>query len=276
MALSNYQLVLLDNLIYLGKFEELTKNLKENVNVGEVVYDLLEGNQISQYWKDELKEDQSENNPGQCLMKEDEWKSVLQAIADDPVLCSLVISDVVDADSDPTRENTNFRAACFTLPDTVQNIEETIIVFRGTHGVYTWNDNGEAAAIPDSNSQKEALDYVNTIGAKLNTNGTITVTGHSKGGNLAQYVAICANNLTVDRCVSFDGQGFSDEFFEAHKVAILANQDKLYSVNSSKDFVNPLMNTLVPEGLRMWEQDVENRNETAENLISQWWVKEAV
>ena len=249
MALSNYQLVLLDNLIYLGIFEEL----KGITTVEKVVRDLLDGKQIDQYWKDELNKDQSDkNNPGQCMMKEDEWIEVLRAIENDPVLCSLVISDVVDADSDPDRENTNFRAACFTLMDGEQNPEETVIVFRGTHGAYTWNDNGEGVTIPDSNSQKEALDYVNRIGAKLTTSGTITVTGHSKGGNLAQYIAICANNLTVDRCVSFDGQGFSNEFFETYKVAILANQDKLYSVNSSRDFVNPLMNTLVPEEHRMY------------------------
>lgn len=254
MALSNYQLVLLDNLIYLGKFEklaELGKSVQDKVTVKKVVDDLLNG-EISQYWKDELNKDQSINNPGQCMMDEDEWKEVLRAIENDPVLCSLVISDVVDADTDPTRENTNSRAACFTLMDGEQNPEETVIVFRGTHGAYTWNDNGEGAVVSDSNSQKEALDYVNRIGAKLTTNGTITVTGHSKGGNLAQYIAICANNLTVDRCVSFDGQGFSNEFFETYEVAILANQDKLYSVNSSRDFVNPLMNTLVPEEHRMY------------------------
>ena len=86
--------------------------------------DLLNGNQIHQYWKDELAKDQSDDkNPGQCMMKEDEWIEVLRAIANDPVLCSLVISDVVDADSDPDRENTNFRAACFTLMDGEQNPE---------------------------------------------------------------------------------------------------------------------------------------------------------
>ena len=40
MSLSNYQLVLLDNLIYLGKFEKLANNVKEEVNVGEVIDDL--------------------------------------------------------------------------------------------------------------------------------------------------------------------------------------------------------------------------------------------
>lgn len=46
MALSNYQLVLLDNLIYLGKFgklAELGKNVQDKVTVKKVVADLLNG-----------------------------------------------------------------------------------------------------------------------------------------------------------------------------------------------------------------------------------------
>lgn len=36
---------------------------------------------------------------------------------------------------------------------------------------------------------------------------TITVTGHSKGGNKAK-------DNSVDICIAFDGQGFSDEFID--------------------------------------------------------------
>lgn len=197
MALSNYQLVLLDNLIYLGIFEKL-KDKEETV--GRVIHQLLDENEIVNYWKDELKEDQSDSNPGQALMGESEWRALLKAISDDKDLCNMTISHVVDADTDPKREDANFRAACFSSED------ETVIVFRGTHGAYTWNDNGESATMVASNSQLEALEYVNILGAELSTNGTITVTGHSKGGNMAQFVTICANNLTIDRCLSFDGK----------------------------------------------------------------------
>ncbi len=50
-------------------------------------------------------------------MKKDEWLQILNAIAADPVLMGMTISNVVDADSDPDRENTNFRAACFSSGD---------------------------------------------------------------------------------------------------------------------------------------------------------------
>ena len=39
--------------------------------------------------------------------------------------------------------------------------------------------------------------------------------GHSKGGNLAVYAAVCADPETADeiRSANFDGPGFSEEFF---------------------------------------------------------------
>ena len=243
MALTNYQLILLDNLIYLNKMIEVNTKKGGECQVSEVITDLLgneklnkedsnneevssgeaddkepDNGEIDIYWKDELKQDQSDDNPGQCLMNLDEWKAVLTAIKNDKLLMSLKITNVFDSDSsaDPNvpSAGTNFRAACFS------NDEETVIVFRGTHGVYTWNDNGEGGYQADTASQQEALNYVNLLGANLTTSGKITVTGHSKGGNLAQYVTICAAYLVVDRCVSFDGQGFSNEDTVTSKTTI--------------------------------------------------------
>ncbi|MBO4998774.1 MAG: DUF2974 domain-containing protein [Lachnospira sp.] len=220
MALSNYQLILLDNLIYLNKIIKINKSNSENNNgntspesyVRDLITDLLDNKQIYDYWKDDLKEDQSIKNPGMCLMRLIEWKAVLTAIQNDETLMNMKISNVYDSDSsanpDQPSQGSNFRAACFS------NDEETVIVFRGTHGAYTWNDNGEGGYQATTRSQQEALNYVNLLGANLTTSGKITVTGHSKGGNLAQYVTICAANLVVDRCVSFDGQGFSNEIID--------------------------------------------------------------
>ncbi|MBO4998776.1 MAG: DUF2974 domain-containing protein [Lachnospira sp.] len=254
MALSNYQLVLLDNIIYLNKFVKIKEEI-ENRNtytIADFITDLLvdkktdeedkknddlssgeaddkepDNGEIDIYWKDELKQDQSDDNPGQCLMNLDEWKAVLTAIKNDKLLMSLKITNVFDSDSSANPNvpsaGTNFRAACFS------NDEETVIVFRGTHGAYTWNDNGEGGYQADTASQQEALYYVNLLGANLTTSGKITVTGHSKGGNLAQYVTICAANLVVDRCVSFDGQGFSNEDILTSKIIITLG---LYAMQS--------------------------------------------
>ena len=47
---------------------------------------------------------------------------------------------------------------------------------------------------------------------------SITVAGHSKGGNKAQYVTVLSDK--VDRCISMDGQGFSQEFIDKYYAEI--------------------------------------------------------
>ncbi|MDD5949087.1 MAG: hypothetical protein PUC39_05080 [Lachnospiraceae bacterium] len=73
LTLNNYELILLDNLVYLGKIVEIKKEEHGKILVSKMVDDLLKGD-IDNYWKDELKEDQSDDNPGQCLMKKEEME----------------------------------------------------------------------------------------------------------------------------------------------------------------------------------------------------------
>ena len=69
---------------------------------------------------------------------------------------------------------------------------------------------------------------------------TVTVTGHSKGGNKAKYIGILSD--TPDRAVSFDGQGFSDEFIEHYRRRIQKRQGIIENHNIDFDYVNILMN----------------------------------
>ena len=66
------------------------------------------------------------------------------------------------------------------------------------------------------------------------------MTGHSKGGNKAKYITLLDDS--VDRCVSFDGQGFSDEFMEKYEDQIAQNQHKIENNNVDYDYVNLLLN----------------------------------
>ena len=59
------------------------------------------------------------------------------------------------------------------------------------------------------------------------------MTGHSKGGNKAKYITLMDD--TVDHCVSFDGQGFSDEFMETYSDEIAARQHKIENHNVDYD-----------------------------------------
>ena len=53
------------------------------------------------------------------------------------------------------------------------------------------------------------------------------------------YIAILDDS--VDRCVSFDGQGFSDEFYEKYADQIAHNKNKIVNCSAESDYVNFLL-----------------------------------
>jgi len=120
------------------------------------------------------------------------------------------------------------------------------VAFRGTGGG-EWVDNAIAYAGADSQQQAEALRYFNQVvenfGVDYLGDHSLTVTGHSKGGNKAQYITLVSEygNL-IDNCYSFDGQGFSWEAIEEMKKSdkYLEQLEKMYSICGDNDFVNVL------------------------------------
>ncbi|MDE7432867.1 MAG: hypothetical protein K2N34_13255, partial [Lachnospiraceae bacterium] len=97
-----------------------------------------------------------------------------------------------------------------------------------TLDLVTWIENGKGAVESDTGEQKRELDfYEEAIAAARNylqnKDGdlNITVSGHSAGGNHAQYVTSVYKNQMgnnykevndIDRCVSFDGQDTIDNY----------------------------------------------------------------
>lgn len=104
------------------------------------------------------------------------------------------------------------------------------IVFHGT-GMGEWVDNFEGGFVSETDQQKRAIEFVESI-----DNNNLTVVGHSKGGNKAKYVALLLDKVT--RCVSFDGQGFSKEFMEEYAEKIKQNKYKITCYALGNDFVN--------------------------------------
>ena len=49
---------------------------------------------------------------------------------------------------------------------------------------------------------------------------------------------------SVDRVVSYDGQGFSDAFYNSNKKRITDNYNKIININASGDFVGLIMNSV--------------------------------
>ncbi len=138
---------------------------------------------------------------------------------------ALRITEVVNSEG--------IRGACFE-----NTAGEGTVVFRGTGGGYqSWVDNILGGYQKDTAMQKEAADFINQQCGRYSN---LTVAGHSKGGNLAQYVTVMCGNQ-VDRCVSYDGQGQSRNFILSNSEKVRQAQEKITSISAHNDFVNILL-----------------------------------
>lgn len=161
---------------------------------------------------------------GGCI-EASEWVNTIRYIKGSDTLKNLIVSGTME-----NMEGTTL-AYCFTESE---GDKEAIVAFKGTSGRKEWKDNIIGLLVADTLCQKEALDYINELDYE-----NITVTGHSKGGNKAMYVAITSEK--VKRCVAFDAQGFSDKFFNKYKAEILARGKNISNYSVSTDFVHPLL-----------------------------------
>ncbi|WP_252235466.1 Mbeg1-like protein [Clostridium sp. ZS1] len=212
--LNNSELLLLSNLIYL-KLNVFNENM-----VGDLIKSMLYKNNLNKaiLTRLECKE----------VVKKSEWLVVLKQIQENDKLNNLKIENIeVDANG--------VKAACF-----IDKQDKASVVFRGTKTIEEWGDNGKGSYMSDTTEQMGALNYINNLKYK-----NITVTGHSKGGNKAKYVALLSDK--VNRCISFDGQGFSNEFINKYHNEINANKDKVLSISAKYDYVNCLLNSINEE-----------------------------
>lgn len=114
------------------------------------------------------------------------------------------------------------------------------VVFEGTEGGEgEWADNFYGLTETDTESQEAAAAYVAEMLRRYNPTGKVVVSGHSKGGNSAMYVAIV--NPRVDDAYSFDGQGFGPGFLGEHAEDIARNRRKIHAYNYCGDFVSALL-----------------------------------
>ena len=141
-------------------------------------------------------------------------------------------------------------ACCFTTPD-----EDTVyVVYRGT-GDGEWPDNGLGMTQASTHQQEQALSYFEEVvlGMGINEQQRLVVTGHSKGGNKAQFVTMETRyHELVDVCYSVDGQGFSEAAVtgwqqEYGQAEYLERTDKIYGIYGENDFVSVLGNSIISE-----------------------------
>jgi len=103
-----------------------------------------------------------------------------------------------------------FQFSCITyiLPGGI-----TFIAFRGTdETMIGWQEDFAMALKHPVKGQLLSAQYVNEIAGSIH--GNFMVGGHSKGGNLAMYAAMCACDEArkrITKVYSFDGPGFRPE-----------------------------------------------------------------
>lgn len=220
--LTTEQVLLLNNIMYMnngGPFPDIADY--ENATVGDYIQAIDTGKL-------------SDNKEYTAYTTGGEWKDIIEAVKADETLCDVEIK------------------SCYTNSKDGQSVffsngqdNEAVVIYRGT-GSGEWKDNflgGGPTDAPDGVStklQQDALEWYQSL--DLDSYESVTVSGHSKGGNKAKYVTVMDDS--VDRCLSFDGQGFSDEFINEYRDNIADRQYKIENHNVSGDYVNILLNDI--------------------------------
>ncbi|MEN8908139.1 MAG: Mbeg1-like protein, partial [Clostridiales bacterium] len=159
MALLNEQdLLLLSNYMYIDGSIDLGKNLRELIP--------------------ELKNVVENDKKGMLLsggINQKEALQILSKLEKNDQLMNLRPVASIDKD---------VRATCFIDPSD----REAVLAFRGTGGIpEAWRDNLRGAYLKDTDMQKETKSFFEGIKDDYNIK---VITGHSKGGNLSQYITV--------------------------------------------------------------------------------------
>lgn len=219
MALTTEQVLILNNLMYMN-----SDPLKAPDDLaGKTVGEWLGKIDVSQL---------NDSDPYGSFMTGSDWKNIIQAVQNDDTLMNMRIAEThVDS------AGGGGRSAIFTSDAT----GDAVVVFKGTESSAEWSDNFLGGNVTDTPHQENALEwYQDAYGKNGLDRYEVTVTGHSKGGNKAKYIALLDGS--VDHCVSFDGQGFSDEFMEKYAGQIASRQSVIENHNVDYDYVNLLLN----------------------------------
>ena len=162
---------------------------------------------------------------GGAKMDNKECLEVLYAMRNDEKLMKLKAVDSI---------KTDIQAVCYVNSED----KEANIVVRGSGGDNeAWQENTNLAYEYETRLQKE----FGNVYKKWNEEygGIDYVTGHSLGGNLAQFGVIKYGDDKV-KCTAYDSPGFSQAFIEGHADGIVNRKDQIKMIAASTDYVNVL------------------------------------
>jgi len=187
--------------------------------------------------------------PGE--MTQYEFFEVLDTVKNDPNFNRMKIQDVEVHSASPLSPGAENEKIVLA---TIDYDGQPIIMYKGTGGDIEWRDNGVGGYydVTDTREQQYAVEYFNK--AMLDYPGQQAyVSGHSKGGNLAQYVTIREGDQ-VAQCFSFDGQGFNQAFYAKYAEQVRLNGTKIVNTSNPSDFVNIIFGS-VPGSHQMYTGD---------------------
>ena len=138
-----------------------------------------------------------------------------------------IIEYVNNVDED---EEKQFSAVTILLPDNTM-----YVAYRGTDNTLVgWKEDFNMCFSSNVPSQLAATQYLEKV-SKLNKR-KIRVGGHSKGGNLAIYAAVFANDSVKNRIINVynnDGPGMSSDIIEKQEYKDMVNKIYTYVPQSS-------------------------------------------
>ena len=223
------QLLIINTILYTTEF-----NVGQKL-VGKTVRD----------WEKNFKFERDSLGHFPAEINETEMEKVLKTVREDETYSKIEILDIDNSKS-------GYNDGSEPIVNVTLRYEDMIyIAFKGTAGGVEWRDNAYAS-YPEyayTEAQKGALDYFDKMYKKYvdNTIKKVYVTGHSKGGNKAQFIMVMRGSdehTKLKKCFSFCGQGFNKTFIEKYDKEISENKDKIYNISADNDYVNVILNQI--------------------------------
>lgn len=224
------QLLLLEHLTYLHDVTPLKSILECNGFTVKEIMDAIDADQLV-----------ADKNYGSFITGHD-WANLFLAMEHDPEILN---ARIIESHQD-LKQGGGGGISIVLIND---EKKEAVVAFRGTAPA-EWADDIAGGTVVSTAQQDNALSWYQEVYQHLHLSDYyVTIIGHSKGGNKAKYITILDD--TPDRCVSFDGQGFSDKFFYQYKDKIIQRQSVIENHNIDYDYVNILLNDI---GIRYYYQ----------------------
>jgi hypothetical protein len=244
---------LLNILMYLN-MEDIKDKAEDKTNLSTIINELgTIYNSTGGYetYLDKRQKAGEKASPADYKDRQRQYQILASACNTNTHFANLIIDNQSRLMTNPSYQKGGLNACTFT--DTNGNVQ---VVYRGTgSGECIDNAKGLGGLDMETPQQIEAMQYFDRV-VELNgydtKNVNIKISGHSKGGNKAQYTTINSKySDLIEHCYNFDGQGMSPEAIEEFKSkygekAYLKSASKMYGFYAENDYVGPLGNSIIP------------------------------